>query len=287
MTNAKAVPRAEAGDRRVNNQLLAMLPPEEYARIAPQLERVSLELKQLLFDVNKPIEHVYFIEQGVASIIGMMADGTAVETATVGPEGMIGLPLFHGSDQTSSQAFCQVAGEALRMRADLFRAELARNGQLTVMLHRYSQALFTLVAQSSACNRLHSMRERCARWLLHTHDRIRRDEFQLTHQFLSQMLGVRRASVTEAVGSLQESGAITYARGNMRVLDRGRLENSACECYAIVRSEFERLLNGTGMPATRNPLDGIRTAEGNMSLVGAAVPHAGVDPDLREADPAE
>jgi CRP-like cAMP-binding protein len=264
-----------SGKRAPRNRLLAALPDAEYDRLAPQLEEVSLELRQILFDVDRPITHVYFPEDGVVSIVGVMSDGTAVETATVGYEGMIGLPIFHGTDRTSAQAFSQVPGTAIRMSAEAFRAEIARHGVLSDMLHRYSQALFTLLSQSSACNRLHTMRERCARWLLHTHDRVGVDQFPLTHQFLSQMLGVRRATVTEALGEVQALGAISYAMGRITVTDRAALERASCECYTIIRREFDRLLDGPEARgrAERNPYEGLRTStDDGLSLVGDGAP---------------
>ncbi len=264
------VRRSQVGDRPVRNRILASLPPEELARLTPLLARVTLEAKHVLFDVDQPIEHVYFIETGVASILGVMADGTAVETATVGEEGMVGLPLFHGAGQTSAQAFTQVPGEALRMDASAFREELARSPSLTAGLHKYSMALFALVAQSSACNRVHAMRERCARWLLHTHDRVGADEFPLTHQFLAQMLGVRRATVTEALATVQAAGAIDYgAGGRITVTDRAALEEVACECYGIIRKDFDRLLGPPlAIEAVEvSPLDGLETSRGGMTLL--------------------
>jgi CRP-like cAMP-binding protein len=261
------IDRTSAGSR---NRLLAALPPEEYERIAPHLEPVTTGLKQLLFDVDRPIEHVYFPEGMVGSVVTAMPDGTAIETATVGREGMVGLPVFLGSGQTSAQAFVQIAGSALRMRSDRFLEVVAGSPALSRALLRYTQALFTLVAQSSACNRLHTMAERCARWLLHTHDRVDSDEFPLTHQFLSQMLGVRRATVTEAMGTIQATGAVEYQMGRVRVRDRGALERAACECYAIIAREFDRLLGGDGLRPT--PLDGVRTAEGNRTALGDGAP---------------
>jgi hypothetical protein len=195
-------------------------------------------------------------------VVGMMADGTVVETATVGCEGMLGLPLFHGTDRTSLQAFCQIPGEAFRMDAERFKSELAQNGTLTTMLHRYSQALLTMIAQSSACNRVHTMEQRLARWLLHSHDRVGRDTFPLTHQFLSQMLGVRRATVTEAAGRLQKASLIEYTMGKITLLDRPGLEGAACECYAIIRREFDRLLEGMERPS---PLRGVATSKDGKS----------------------
>jgi len=269
-----AAPPADPPRHDTRNRILAALPAGEYARLAPHLERVELGLKQILFDVDRPIEHVYFPEAMVVSVLGVMADGSAVETATVGREGMVGLPVFLGTDQMSAQAFAQIPGPGLRMTADAFRRAVAASPTLTLALHRYTQALFTLVAQSSACNRVHTMLERCARWLLHTHDRVERDEFPLTHQFLSQMLGVRRATVTEAMGAIQETGAVTYEMGRVTVRDRARLEASACECYAIIVREFDRLLDGTTAGPRRVPsvLHGVTTAEGDRSVVGGGAP---------------
>jgi CRP-like cAMP-binding protein len=276
-------PLANQAPNGTRNRLLASLPAGEYARLAPYLERVDVELKHVCFDVDQPIEHVYFPEAAVVSILSVMADGSSVETATVGREGMVGLPVFLGSDRTSAHAFVQVPGPALRMMADAFRAAVGGSPALTLALHRYTQALFTLVAQGSACNRLHTMTARCARWLLHTHDRVGAeqgaDAFPLTHQFLSQMMGVRRATVTETMGALQASGAIMYEMGRVRVRDRAGLESAACECYAIIVREFDRLLavGPAAPPSVRSPLDGVPTSEHGRSIVGDAAPSAGVD----------
>ena len=259
---------------RPRNRILASLPHAEYARVAPRLERVVLELRQLLFDVDRPIEHVYFPENSVGSVVNVMTDGSAVETATIGNEGMVGLPVFHGVDRTTAQAFCQIPGEALRMEARAFKAELQHTrGALTAILGRYTEALFTQVAQSSACNRLHPMRQRCARWLLMTHDRVGGDTFPITHRFLSQMLGVRRATVTRAAGSLQKAGLIDYRMGTTRVIDRAGLEAASCECYAIIRREFDRLLERRDAPS---PLADTRTSERGKSVTKG--------PDREEAD---
>jgi CRP-like cAMP-binding protein len=262
------------------NRILAALPADARARLAPHLERVELELRQIVFDVDRPISHVYFPETSVVSVLGVMADGAAVETATVGREGMVGLPVFLGSDRMSAQAFAQVPGPALRMSADDFRAAVADTPALTLALHRYTLALFTLVAQGSACNRLHTMVERCARWLLFTHDRVGSDEFGLTHQFLSQMLGVRRATVTEAMGALQAGGVVDYQMGRVRVRDRAGLEARSCECYAIVGREFDRLLGGTDGVARPgpSPLEGVVVSEDGRSTAGDGVPRGDQGP---------
>jgi CRP-like cAMP-binding protein len=255
-----------------------MLPAEVYAELSASLMPVELELKQVLFDVDRPIEHVYFPEAAVVSIVSVMADGSAIETATVGHEGMIGLPVFLGTDQMSAQAFCQIPGPALRVESDTFRRAFEASRPLTYVLQRYTQALFSFVAQNSACNRVHSMPQRCARWLLHTHDRIGaesgRDEFMLTHQFLSQMLGVRRATVTEGMRVLHGTGAIAYARGHVVVRDRAALEAAACECYAVIVREFDRLLNGGAGDIRPSPLDGLTTSAAGWSTLGDGAPRA-------------
>jgi CRP-like cAMP-binding protein len=263
------------------NRILLALSPTELAMVLPDLERVSLELRDVLYDVDVPIEHVYFPETCVVSVMGVMADGTSVETATVGYEGMLGLPIFHGTDRTSSQSFCQIPGDAIRMTSPAFRRAVERSKELSAILHRYSQALFTLVAQSSACNRVHSIEQRCARWLLHTHDRVDGiDDIPLTQEFLAQMLGVRRASVSDAMSGLQAEGWVRYSMGRVRVTDRQGLERGACECYAIIRREFDRLLNGSVAQhrPVSNPLLGIRTQEDNKTILQPPAPTAH-DPD--------
>ncbi|HVZ31041.1 MAG TPA: Crp/Fnr family transcriptional regulator [Polyangiaceae bacterium] len=179
---------------------------------------------------------------------------TGVEVATIGNEGLVGLPVVLGVDRTPTQAFVQVSGTAWRMRSASLRAALERHAPLRHVLNRYTQALFTLLAQGAACNRVHSMRERCARWLLLTHDRVESDEFKLTQAFLAQMLGVRRATVNEVAQQLQGEGSIRYVRGVVSVLSRERLEQTSCECYLIIRSEFERLIEGK---RTRSPVRGL------------------------------
>jgi CRP-like cAMP-binding protein len=228
------------------NHLLTLLPEDELNALLPDLERVELEVRDLVYDVNVPIEYVYFPEDGVVSMVGLMSDGAAVEVATVGNEGMLGLPAFLGADSMLGQAFSQVAGVAFRLRTDVFR-RAAGGGRFQQLMHRYTQAIFTQVAQNAACNRLHLTEERFARWLLMTHDRVARDEFQLTQDFLSQMLGVRRATVSQIAAQAQKDGVIEYSRGRMRIVDRNALEAATCECYAIIRTEFERLL---GKPPT-------------------------------------
>ncbi|HEX2078498.1 MAG TPA: Crp/Fnr family transcriptional regulator [Longimicrobium sp.] len=258
------------------NRLLAALPPEDWERLRPGLERVRMELREVVFEPNRTIQHVYFPEDAVISILGLMEDGSAVETATVGCEGMAGVPVFLGAMQMAGQAFAQVPGEAWRMPAGALREEVRRGGALAQLLGRYTQALFTLVAQSSACNRKHPVEQRCARWLLMTHDRVGGDTFELTQHFLSQMLGVRRATVSEAAGALQARGLIDYSRGRITVEDRAGLEAAACACYAIIRAEFARMLEGTALPT---PLDTARVSEGGMTTAGDGAPVGAEDPE--------
>lgn len=224
------------------NGLLAALPTESYERLVPDLAAVTLKLRDLVYEVSQPIEHIYFPTRCVISLVNVMADGEEIESATVGREGCVGLPVFLGSDQAPFRAFCQIPGEALRMPASRLREEAARDASLRRVLNHYTLATLTQVGQSAACNRIHSIDARCARWLLLCHDRMGADEFLLTHEFLGEMLGVRRASVTEAAGRLQEAGLIRYRRGRITVVDRPGLEGAACECYRIIRDEYDRLL---------------------------------------------
>jgi CRP-like cAMP-binding protein len=199
----------------------------------------------MLFRENEPIEHVYFPVSGVLSLVSQMEDGRGVEVATIGNEGMVGLPVFLQASVTSAHmAFAQVPGQSLRMEAARF-GELASNsgnGGLRLTMNRYTQALMSMIARAVACNALHSVAQRACRWLLMTHDRVGSDEFVLTQEFLGQMLGVTRASVNEVARELQEQGAIDYSRGRVTVLDRKQLESRSCECYRVIRVEFDRLL---------------------------------------------
>lgn len=223
------------------NRLLASLPAAVYQRIFPKFEKVSLGLKGIAYQANKPIEHVFFPLNGVISIVTYMKDGTAIEVATVGNEGMLGLPIFFGVDRTPLDAFQQIPGESLKMSTDDFTNEISRDSPMWEIINRYTQTFVTQIAQGNACNRVHSIEQRCARWLLMTHDRVGKDEYLLTQEFLSQMLGLRRASVNAVATNLKKEGMIDYRRGVVRILDRRKIEKRACECYWIVRNEFDRL----------------------------------------------
>lgn len=226
------------------NRLLTALHRKSGNSAIDSLELRPLTLRQELYSPDRPIEHVYFPVNGVVSMLAKLEGGTMVEVATVGNEGMIGLPLFLGADATPGMAFSQVPGNAYRMTAAHFRELIAAANGFSAVLHRYTQALMTQISQGTACNRAHSNRQRCARWLLLTHDRVGQDEFELTQEFLSQMLGVRRATVNEVARDLQEAGAIEYSRGVIRVIDRSRLEAASCLCYTIIRDEYDRMYAG-------------------------------------------
>lgn len=225
------------------NRLLAALPTEEYSRLVAHMEPIHLQLRQSLYEPEEPIKNVYFIRSAVVSLLSLMEDGSAVEVGTVGNEGMVGLPVFLGAKSIPGLAMAQIAGEALKMRVDVFKAQVTPSSELYSLLQRYTQALFNLIAQVAACNRLHSVEERLCRWLLMTQDRVGSSEFPLTQEFIAQMLGVRRPSVSLVATTLQKAGLIRYIRGQMTLLDREGLEAASCECYAIIQREFERLVN--------------------------------------------
>jgi len=226
----------------VSNNLLAALPQEEYQRLLPNLEPVSLSIKQVLYEPNEPIEYAYFPNNAVTSLLNLMQDGQTIEAATVGKEGMIGVPLLLGTTQIPIQVIVQIPGDSLRMKADVFKAQVYSGCPLYTLLLRYTQTLMNQISQTAACNRLHSVEGRCCRWLLMTRDRVESDQFLLTQEFLSYMLGVRRASVSEVAATLQKAGLIHYHRGNLTIRDRQGLEAASCECYRATQQEFERLL---------------------------------------------
>jgi CRP-like cAMP-binding protein len=224
------------------NRLFSALPADVSERLRPHLEVVDLELRQSLYTANEPITHVYFPRTAVCSLVLTLDGDTQIEIATVGNEGMVGLPTFLGATSVPTEAFCQVAGQVVRLPADVLLQEASMRGALHDLLQRYTQAHINQIAQSAACGRVHSIDERCARWLLITHDQTGADHFRLTQQFLAMMLGVRRAGVNAAASILQRAGYIRYARGVITIIDRAGLESAACACYRIVRDEFDRLL---------------------------------------------
>ena len=262
-------------ERSTRNQLLAALPDGEYERLLAVIETVPLEYGHVVCDVYEPIRYVYFPDDGVISSVSVMLDGSAVETATIGHEGMTGIALFHGVESTTEHVFVQVPGQGARVRASDFKTLLPDCPVLVDLLHRYSVALFTLAGQNSACNRKHTMVQRCARWMLMTRDRVSRDRFEMTHHILSQMLGVRRASVTEAALALSQAGAIEYSRGLVTVTNRAELERRSCECYAIIRAAFDRAF---GRTPTHDPLAGRRFTEAGLSTTSDGTPAVENDP---------
>jgi CRP-like cAMP-binding protein len=224
------------------NRLLGALPGAEYTRLVPHLKPVRLSAKQVLWEPEARIQSVYFPRTAVLSLLTPLANGLCVEAATVGCEGMAGTPVVLGVTTTSVRAIAQIPGAAVRVDADRFSEWLRDDGVLFPLMLRYVQALQEQTAQSVACTRRHGIDARCARWLLMTRDRVATPEFPLTHELLAIMLGVRRASVTEAALALQAAGLIRYARGTVTVVDRTGLEAASCECYHVVRRRYERLL---------------------------------------------
>jgi CRP-like cAMP-binding protein len=226
------------------NRLLALIPDRDYRRLQPELEPVSLTYRLNLYAANRPIQFVYFLQSGVASLVNTMRNGNAAEVGTMGNEGMVGLPILLGDERAPTSAYIQVPGVGVRMRAESFQREFDRSALMrTIMLH-YAHAFFNQVAQSAACNHFHSVDQRCCRWLLMTRERMPSDEFLLTHEFLAMMLGVRRAGVTEAMSRLKQAGIIRYSRGVVTILEHDALLGRSCECYAVSKSEFDRLLAG-------------------------------------------
>lgn len=224
------------------SRLLNLLPDAEYEQLLPKLEKVSLPQKYLFYERNQPISCVYFPCTAVGSALALLENGTAVEAGTIGNEGVIGIEVFLGGDKGLVQNICQVPGEAFRMQAEDFKAATRGDTALRRLLQRYTQAYLGLTSQSIACNRFHTAEERCARWLLMTQDRAGADQFLLTQEFLADMVGVQRPTITLIAGLFQRAGIITYKRGLITILDRTALEAASCECYGIVRSQFQRLL---------------------------------------------
>lgn len=225
------------------NHLLAALSPEVQGRLFPYLELVPLPLRSLLYEAGRPMRHVYFPTDSIVSLQYVMENGASTAILVVGNEGLLGITLFMGGESTPSRSLVQSAGYAYRLPRARVKAEFNRHGQLLVLMLRYTQALITQVAQTAVCNRHHSVDQQLCRWLLLSLDRLSRDHLTMTQEFIGNMLGVRRESVTEAAKKLQQLGAITYARGLIKVIDRSKLESLSCECYGVVKKETDVLLN--------------------------------------------
>lgn len=230
------------------NQLLAALPASDLAALADQLTQVPLALGQMLYEPGGQMRHAYFPTTAIVSLHYVTETGASAESAGVGNEGMVGVPLFMGGDSTSSSAVVQTAGQAWRLDRIVLKQEFEKGGALQRLLLRYTQALMTQMAQATVCNRHHSVEQQLCRWLLLTLDRLPDNDLVMTQELVASMLGVRRESVTEAAGHLQEQGFIRYRRGHIGVLSRAGLESSVCECYAVVKREIDRLLTDVHVP---------------------------------------
>lgn len=233
---------APAGPDPRQNSLLASLSEDEYVRLMPQLELVAQPLGQVLHESGVQMRHVYFPTTSIVSMLYVMEDGASAEIAVVGNEGLLGVSLFMGGETTTSRAVVQSAGQAYRLKGKLLKEEFARGGPMQQRLLCYSQALLTQIAQTAVCNRHHSLDQQFCRWLLLSLDRLPSNELVMTQELIANMLGVRREGVTEAAGNVQKAGLISYNRGHICVLDRAGLEARTCECYAVVKKEFDRLL---------------------------------------------
>jgi CRP-like cAMP-binding protein len=228
------------------NLLLAALPSADYARLLPHLEPVALPLGWAVYESGDRPSHVLFPTAGIVSLLYVMENGASAEIAVTGHEGMIGVSLFMGGGSTPSSAIVQSAGHAYRLGAETLQREFERGGELQHLLLRFTQALITQMAQTAVCNRHHTVEQQLCRWLLLSLDRLSSNEVRMTQELIANMLGVRREGVTEAAGHLQDAGLIRYQRGQINVLDRPRLEQRVCECYAVVKRECDRLLNYGG-----------------------------------------
>jgi CRP-like cAMP-binding protein len=232
----------QPGNDPYQNHLLAALPDADFERLRPHLELVPLKLGTALYEPGIKLRHVYFPTTSIVSLLYVMEDGASAEIAVVGNEGILGISLFMGGETTPSRAVVQSAGFGYRLKAQYLKSEFGRFGAMMHLLLRYTQALITQMAQTAVCNRHHSVDQQLCRWLLLSLDRLDSDELTMTQELIANMLGVRREGVTEAAGKLQHSGLVRYRRGKITVLDRPGLEARTCECYAVVKKEFDRLL---------------------------------------------
>jgi CRP-like cAMP-binding protein len=224
------------------NHLLAALPAEAFARLEPHLEWVPMPLGHAIYESGMQMRHVYFPTTAIVSLLYVMEDGASAEIAVVGNEGMVGISLFMGGETTPNRAVVQSAGHAYRLLGSVLKDEFSRAGPMQHLLLRYTQALMTQMAQTAVCNRHHTLDQQFCRWLLLSLDRLPSNELVMTQELIANMLGVRREGVTEAAGRMQKAGLIDYHRGHITVLDRAGLEARTCECYAVVKKEFDRLL---------------------------------------------
>ena len=225
------------------NRLLATLPREEFEHLVPHFQEVTFSLGEVVYEFGGRLDYVYFPTTAIISLLYTMENGASAEMGLTGNDGVVGIALFMGGGTMPNRAVVQSAGEALRMKARVMQDEFALGGKFQRLLLRYTQALITQISQTAVCNRLHSVEQQLCRWLLLSHDRVRSDELIMTQELIADMLGVRREGVTVAAGRLQDAGAISYLRGRIQIRDRQKLEETVCECYQVVKDEFERLLN--------------------------------------------
>jgi CRP-like cAMP-binding protein len=223
----------------LRNKILAALPTKEFDRLLPKLKIVELKLNEILHVVGERIEYVYFLSSGIVSMLTMLEGGTTIEAAVIGSEGMVGLSVIMGVENATNEALVQASGHALRMHAEDLKAKFSKEPALRDLLMHYIHLLLSMVSQNAACNRIHTLEERLARWLLLTHDRVDQNEFVFTQEFMSHMLGVRRAGVSVAANTLRQAGLIDYQRGVITVLNRPGLEDASCECYRTIEAQAE------------------------------------------------
>jgi CRP-like cAMP-binding protein len=236
------MPQPNEVPRPAENQILAFLPPQELQRIERSLTPVDLQQGQVLYEAEVPFDQVYFVDYGMISIVSVMKDGSSIEVGTIGNEGMAGLQLVLGVNRVPYRHTVQIGGRARRMSVAALHEELKHDHFLRRLLYRYHAAFVTQTMQGMACNGLHSIGQRCCRWLLTTQDRLGSRELEITHDFLSQMLGVRRATVSDVLRPLQQEGMIRASRGRVTILDSKRLAAASCECYGVIRNEYQRLM---------------------------------------------
>lgn len=246
--------RNDAGQAVEQNRLLRALPAEDYALLAPHMERVQVPLLEVLAEPNTPFTHVMFPQTGVISVVNRVTGGGLVEVGTIGNEGMAGLSVILDAESVPSVTLMEIPGTIVRIPAPLFARLTDERPAIRRLVNRYTQAFLIQVAQTASCNRAHEIAERCARWICMAHDRMcGAPQFQLTQEVLAQMLGVRRAGVTVAAGTLQRAGLIRYSRGKITVVDREKLEAASCECYGIVQAHFDRLIGASSAGPSPSP----------------------------------
>ena len=226
----------------VENRLLATLPRKDYQRLLPSLQQVSFSLGEVVYEFGGQLDYVFFPTTSIVSLLYTMENGSSAEMGLTGNDGVVGIALFMGGGTMPNRAVVQSAGAAIRLKAKVLQDEFALGGRFQQLLLRYTQALITQISQTAVCNRLHSVEQQLCRWLLLSHDRLKSNELIMTQELIADMLGVRREGVTVAAGHLQDAQAISYVRGRIQILDRQKLEETVCECYRVVKDEFDRLL---------------------------------------------